>query len=784
MESSENKGRLIDQARAARLRRRRKLNSSSDHTNDVPQTQIDALIETAETLNASEPQYRATLDAMRDAIVVIDRDLRIVLMNEKLQNWSRELGLDVSDATGQTIFDVFPFLPEKVQDEYRRVFDEGITITTEATNEIRGREIVTETRKLPIFEAGSVAKIVTIIRDITERKRTEEALRKSENRYRAVVENAGEGIVVVQDGGLQYVNPYVETVFGRTQEELAFRPFVEFIHPDDRDQVMDIHARRFKGEEVPGVYELRVVDKHGETRWLENNGILIEWLGRPATLNFLRDITDRKNAEEALRENEEKYRRVVEDQTEFIVRWLPGGIRTFVNDSYCRYFGVSPDEAVGTSCWPLISEDFHRTLGEKIESLTPENPVSTDELQVVKPDGTTAWNFWTTRALFNDQGELIEYQSVGRDITDRKRAEEDLGENQERFRHAFENANVGVCLVDMGGTITRVNGRMCEILGYEAEQLQGMSVNDVAHPDDVNISTEFIRHSISGEIENARFEKRYFHADGHVVWCQVSSSLVRNTGGEPLYFISHIQDITERRKAHDAIEDRLQFERLLSSISSRFVNLPASEIDRAVEDGLGLIGWFFEVDRVSIGQFIGSEKKPRTTHCWLADGCEPESKTQAFDTVYSNMAARLIDEGKFVYEKLEDIPETWTQERQFAATTGLKAGLIVALRVGGTVIGAIGINSLQAEPTWSDETAERLRLLGDIFANALERKRVEYALIESEAKFKSLAEQSPNMIFINKGGKVVYANKRCEEVMGYTREQLYSPDFDFLSLIA
>ncbi len=149
--------------------------------------------------------------------------------------------------------------------------------------------------------------------------KAEKALRESENRYRAVIENATEGIVVAQDRTLQFVNPQFIVIMGYSEKELTSRPLIEFVHPDHREQVMGIHIKRFKGEEVPSVYEFRVVDKQGNTKWLESNGILIEWGDRPATLNFLRDITERKRADEALRESEERYRAIFAQAADPIV---------------------------------------------------------------------------------------------------------------------------------------------------------------------------------------------------------------------------------------------------------------------------------------------------------------------------------------------------------------------------------------------------------------------------------------------------------------------------------
>jgi PAS domain S-box-containing protein len=143
---------------------------------------------------------------------------------------------------------------------------------------------------------------------------------------------------------------------------------------------------------------------------------------------------------------------------------------------------------------------------------------------------------------------------VSRNITDRKRLEDALRKSEELFRLAFEKANIGMCLVDLNGNITKVNSQMCQIFGYNQEELESMTVNDIAHPEDLDTSPKFIRKVKSGEIEHIQFEKRYFHKRGHIVWGQVASSLVQDFLGVPLYFISHIQDITERKRAEKALK--------------------------------------------------------------------------------------------------------------------------------------------------------------------------------------------------------------------------------------
>lgn len=146
-------------------------------------------------------------------------------------------------------------------------------------------------------------------------------------------------------------------------------------------------------------------------------------------------------------------------------------------------------------------------------------------------------------------------KELEQEVTKRKQAEEDPKESEERFRLAFENANDGVCLVDTDGNLVIVNNRMCEIFGYCKKELESMTVNDIAHPEDRNISPKYIKKSIAGETENSVFEKRYFHKQGHIIWGQISSSIIRDEKGDPLCFISHVQDISQRKQAEKALRE-------------------------------------------------------------------------------------------------------------------------------------------------------------------------------------------------------------------------------------
>lgn len=164
---------------------------------------------------------------------------------------------------------------------------------------------------------------------------------------------------------------------------------------------------------------------------------------------------------------------------------------------------------------------------------------------------------------------------------ERKQAEESLRASEERFRMAFENANDGVCMVDLDGGIRQVNKRMCAIFGYSKAELEQMTVDEITHPDDRTVSPAFIKSAVNGEVTSSVFEKRYLHKSGRLVWGQVSSSLILDSRGEPLNFISHVQDITRRKEVEEELRRMATTDELTQLANRRrFMKVAAREIAR------------------------------------------------------------------------------------------------------------------------------------------------------------------------------------------------------------
>ncbi|MFQ5595856.1 MAG: PAS domain S-box protein, partial [Anaerolineae bacterium] len=300
----------------------------------------------------------------------------------------------------------------------------------------RGRRTVEITYHALRDLEGEYQGLVRLVSDITERRQAAEALRASEEKYRLLVETANEAIVVAQDGRLKFFNPKAMEITGYSQAELASKPFPELIHPDDRQMVVENHLKRLAGETLPQTYPFRIVDKSGNTKWMEINAVVIDWEGRPATLNLLTDITERKRAEELLRESEERYRTLFEQANDGI--HLANGHDEIIdaNPRMCEMMGYSREELLAMRVPDLQAPEVDRPEGGVVRGEVAHYGNAAFEALNVHRDGTRIPIEVSVSRVTGVEGEL--FVSVVRDITERKRAEAVLKEYSERLEEMVE----------------------------------------------------------------------------------------------------------------------------------------------------------------------------------------------------------------------------------------------------------------------------------------------------------------------------------------------------------
>ncbi len=520
-----------------------------------------------QALSISELQYRTTIDSMGDAIHVVDANLRLVLFNDRFKQWTEELNIQVDNPIGRELLDVFSFLPDKVRDEYNQVFNGGKVLTTEEVVKIANREIITETRKIPIYEAGQVVRVVTVIRDITESKKAKEALQESEERFRGIYENALVGLYrTTPDGRILMANPAIVQMLGYSSfKELAKR---------------SVEKVGFSSEYPRSVFKQRI-ETDGQVIGLESG-----WMKRDGTTLFVResakairdkegktlhyegtveDITERKRAEEALRESEEKFRSLAEQSPNVI----------FINQKgKIVYANKKCEEVTGYKRQELYSPDFNflNLIAPESQDLIKKNFARHLKGREIPPYEYTLINKAGERIEAINTSRLIQYEGmptiigIVTDITERKRAERALREREETLMSIFRAAPIGIGLVS-NRVLLQVNNKICEMLGYSSDELIGKNARILYLSDE---DYEYVGREKYRQIRKygtGTVETRWKCKDGRIIDIILSSTVFDSCDFSKGVTFTAL-DITDRKQAEQRLlEHRTQLKSLASELS-------------------------------------------------------------------------------------------------------------------------------------------------------------------------------------------------------------------------
>ncbi len=278
----------------------------------------------------------------------------------------------------------------------------------------------------------------------------------------------------------------------------------------------------------------------------------------PVFERSLREVAERRarqEAERALRESEQRHRSLFEEAPVGIYRTTPDGRILFANPAVLKILGLdSLEELYGRNLEEDGFEPGYQRESFK-EVLERDGEVRGLESGWTRKDGSVAYVRETARAVRGADGKVLYYEGTVEDVSERKQAEEALRLSEARFRGAFASSPIGMALAAPNGRWLDVNPALCQIVGYSAEELLTKTFQDITHPDDLETDLAYVRQMLAGEILTYQMEKRYLHKQGQVIWILLRVRLVRDNAGEPLYFVSQIQDISERKQAEQALRE-------------------------------------------------------------------------------------------------------------------------------------------------------------------------------------------------------------------------------------
>ncbi|MFQ5675473.1 MAG: PAS domain S-box protein [bacterium] len=551
----------------------------------VSKTQGQSAIDGHHTINWQE----AIFEGSPDAIFISDENSNFIMVNKAA---SKLTGYTKNDLLKMKILD----LHDKVDLHAPREFHANIMnddeITTEAPILRRdGSKVDTEFNHRRILIHGK-RYVHMVARDITDRKRTERALREME----VALTNALTGISRICASGkyLKVNQPYAE-MLGYTPDELIGRSWQPTVVPEDQPLALSAYKRMQR--EGKAEFEARAIRKDG-SQFYKHVLMVREMNEKNRFIGhhcFMRDISDRKKAEQAIKNSEERYRVLYQENPSMCFTVDAQGIVISVNKTGAKQLGYMPEELLGQPVINVFYEEDKEAIQKQLQDcLKKPNEVATWELRKVRKDGSIVWVREIARAVQEVQGELSIF-IVCENITERKLAEQALRLNKERYDLAVEAGKVGVWDWNIETNEIYLDPKLKKMLGYENSEIRNHLDNWTrhVHPDDLAQVKEKVRNHLKGKSPVYECEHRMLHKDGSVRWFLARGVATRVPNGKAFRMTGSYTDITERKLADEALKQSEQrFRDFFDNAPDIYVILdPAGTVIDCNKRGLDKLGY-------------------------------------------------------------------------------------------------------------------------------------------------------------------------------------------------
>jgi two-component system, cell cycle sensor histidine kinase and response regulator CckA len=732
------------------------------------------------------------LDTASEIFGYYDSSLRILWLNNAC---GKILGKQPEELVGRPCHEVWWGTEEPRGDcPAMQARDTAILVEAELTG---SDQRIWQIRAYPVKdELGQVTGIIETGRDITHQESVGNALRASEERYRLLVDNANEGIMVAQDWRLPFVNRKVCEITGYSGKELTSRPFADFIHPDDREMVLERHGRRLNGEDFQSRYAFRVTTKDGAVRWLEISAVLFEWEGRPATLNFVDDVTERKRIDEAILRAKKEWEQTFDSVPDLICILAADHTIRRINRAMAERLGMRPQDAVGRQCFAVMHGSEGPPLYCPHVRLLEDGQEHREEFEV---DHLGRCFDVTVSPLRNETGVVVGSVHVARDITARKRAESALRESEERYRQLYrmirlmcDNVPDLIWAKDLEKRFIFVNRAMCRKLLIAADTEEPIGRTDMyfaqrertahrEHPNRHNFG-EICTDSDAVVISAKRAQRfdEFGNVKGQFLYLDVHKSPMWDEQGEMIGTVGCGRDVTrerqleqEHRQAEETLRQTAALQRLLMRLATDFLNVPMAGTDTAIREALATIGSFIGADRAYRFAYDFDRAIMSNTHEWCAQGisAEIENLQNIHNDLLPEIVSTHLKGEKYSLERAADLPEH-SRLRAILEPQGVQSLVLVPMMHQRDCLGFVGFDSVVAVRRFTDSEIALLEVLAEILANTEIRRRNEEALRLSERQFRGLLAELPDIVLVHSQGIIVYANQAALNATGYSREEL------------
>ena len=568
---------------------------------------------TEEALRRSEERYRTILEEMEEGYFETDLAGNLTFINDagcRNLGYPREelIGVDnrmyADGENRKKAFQTFTRVSRTGQP--CRILDYELTRKdgTKVVNEL-SVSLIRDPDGKPIGFRG-------ISHHVTERRQAEEALRESEKRYRQVIQNAVDIIYTTDaNGNFTYANPAALTTTGYSLEELQRFNYLDLILPEHRDRVSKILISQFRERQPTTYVEFPFFNKSGDVVWFgQNASLVIEREKRVGFHVIARDITERKQMEDQLRQSEERFRRLVETMGVGLSAIDPNGVITYVNDQMCRMLGYSKEEFIGRPTTDFNDQVSRKRqeeiLAKRRKGVKDPTPY---EIAWVTKDGRKVDTILTPTPAFSAGGEFTSSFAMFTDITERKRAEEALRQSEERYRTNLESIQEGYFETDLNGNYTFVNDANCKFLGYTREELIGMNYQQHTGEEVFKRLYPHYRelYRTGKPIESLEFEA--IRKDGTKVIYETSVTLIKDSKGKPIGIRGVSRNITERKRMEDELhksEERAKQLARENEIMAKIGRIVSStlNIEEVYERFAEEVRKFIQFERITINNII------------------------------------------------------------------------------------------------------------------------------------------------------------------------------------